>query len=114
MGGSGPPLKSKFKFKYATLQEIDAYNQYVRIVNRNYQWMSCNGLFFEYSKFMEIPLNWKVLYAEHLEDMVKIQAIYGWGQMKTIAIVGGYLGAVVFCSSFFIVFEMSFFFLFIL
>jgi len=81
--------------RYATPQEIDAYNQFVRIVNRNCRWMSCNGFFYECLEHMEIPLDWKVSRDIYMKDMERIQAVY-WGQMKTIAIVGGCLGGLLF------------------
>lgn len=73
------------------------YNSYVRVVNRNYEWISCKGFFFDYPKYMEIPLDWKVPYNVYLEDLAKIQAIY-WGQIKTIAIVGGCFGGLLFLA----------------
>jgi len=58
-------FQPSFKPRNATPEEIEAYNKLVQYVNRNYQWMSCNGLFFEYPKFMEIPKDSLISHEEY-------------------------------------------------
>lgn len=50
--------------------------------------MTCKKLLYEYSEYMQIPLDHKVPYDEYVESFEKIKAIY-LSQIRIIAFVGG-------------------------
>jgi len=60
-----PPFQPSFQPKYATLQEIKAYNRLVQAVNRNEEWFSLHGWLYNAPQSLEIPEDALILHEKY-------------------------------------------------
>ena len=89
-----PPFQPTFKPKYATTQEIEAYNRLVHAVNRNEEWLSLRGLLYNSPQSQEIPQDSLILHEDYEKMLDSLNAVFLM-QVRIIAFLGGCLWGVI-------------------